>query len=93
MFLAVQGQGRRITPNPQSPAEPIDWDKKYSTYQELYPQVFLWLNGLSEGIDASRNAGLQRFFDALTANSPSSSSDSVEGPERAANEETNDGEP
>lgn len=87
IYFAVQGKGRRITPNPQSPTEPIELDRQYVTYKELYPQVFRWLNALLQEIDASRNAGLQRFFDAFTVNA-SSFSDNVEAPQRAAKEET-----
>ncbi len=70
LFIAQGGKGIRITPNPTNPSQPVDFDKAYQEFKNLEPKAFLWLDELHSQIDELRQKGLQKFYSALTSQTP-----------------------
>lgn len=72
VFIAIEGQGKRITPSPQDPSTPIDFGGELQIFMKLFPEVFLWLNELLPEIDSLRERGLHNFYHTLTSHGPQS---------------------
>ena len=64
LFIAKEGRGIHVTPNPSNPSQPVDFDKEYQEFKNLEPKVFL---GTGIGVRNHFQLGINEKTDTLNS--------------------------
>ncbi len=70
VFLAKDGKGMRITPDPRNPCKQLDFESALKDFKKRQPEVFQWLIELRPKVTSVREQAVTRFLNRIQDNLP-----------------------